>query len=97
MKKMHYYSVLLISGVTPCAVYANNKIPEKIPDMAFLEYLADMVEVNGELVGPLDIKSKKIKTAQLNDKERLKKAQNETIKTANDKVKDQKPKEKNND
>lgn len=25
------------------------------PDMAFLEYLADLVEVDGELVGPMDM------------------------------------------
>jgi hypothetical protein len=28
---------------------------EKLPDMALLEYLAELVEVDGELVGPMDM------------------------------------------
>lgn len=35
---------------------------EKQPNMAFLEYLAELVEVNGELVGPLDFKAVPAKT-----------------------------------
>jgi outer membrane biosynthesis protein TonB len=28
---------------------------EELPDMALLEYLAELVEVDGELVGPMDM------------------------------------------
>ncbi|WP_281556798.1 hypothetical protein [Thalassomonas sp. RHCl1] len=36
------------------------------PDMALLEYLAGLVEVEGELVGPMDIASETLAPAQEN-------------------------------
>jgi hypothetical protein len=47
---MHSCSVLLATSVVPML-----GATEKVPDMAFFEYLAELVEVNGELVGPLDL------------------------------------------
>jgi hypothetical protein len=64
-------------------VYAEPKNPLKAPDMAFFEYLADMVEVDGELVGPLDLKSSSatVLPNTSSSKVKLKLDKNDTLKT----------------
>ena len=53
MNKLRFYSMLLSTACTFATQAA-----DKQPNMAFLEYLGSLVEVNGELVGPLDFKEK---------------------------------------
>jgi len=60
---------------------AEPKKQEKVPDMAFFEYLADMVEVDGELIGPLDIKPSSISTSPDTASSKVKLKQNDSIKT----------------
>ena len=50
MNKMCSCSLLIATGFIP-----GLGATEKAPDMAFFEYLAELVEINGELVGPQDI------------------------------------------
>lgn len=60
MKKVRCYSAALLVSVWslfPNTLSAN----EPLPDMAFLEYLAELVEVDGELIGPQDLSDKIIK------------------------------------
>lgn len=55
MNLTHYYKMLFLTvGISPLNALANS---ETIPSMAFLEYLAEMKEVNGELIGPQDIQT----------------------------------------
>lgn len=39
-----------------CPAMADENVNEP-PNMALLEYLAELVEVNGELIGPLDLQN----------------------------------------
>lgn len=55
--------VLMSSFATPLyAAQATDTISqhkaEEMPDMALLEYLAELVEVDGELVGPMELADK---------------------------------------
>ena len=58
MNKLRFYSMLLST-----ACLFTTQAADKQPDMAFLEYLGSLVEINGELVGPLDFKEKASKIA----------------------------------
>lgn len=80
MNKTHYYSMLFVMSFTASA---EPKKPQKVPDMAFFEYLADMVEVDGQLVGPLDLKpiSTHVLSNTSSSKVKLKLDKNETNKT----------------
>lgn len=50
-KKLCYSLVALTSFALP----AQTADDDELPDMALLEYLAELVEVDGELVGPMDM------------------------------------------
>ena len=50
-----YFSVLLVASFSVLATQDS----DQIPDMALLEYLAELVEVDGELIGPLDMEAQK--------------------------------------
>jgi len=67
MIKIFSYSIFtLLSGlslVKSSAVYADD-IKKNQPSMAFLEYLADQVEVNGKLVGPIDMNTNEKSTIE---------------------------------
>ena len=70
--------VLLTSFVTPLHATPNE---EPMPDMALLEYLAELVEVDGELVGPMDMAEKLEKDKNENNDEQKQPAQKDrTIK-----------------
>lgn len=58
--------MMLMAGFSTSIKAADNN--EKMPDMAFLEYLAELVEVDGELVGPMDMKSKDTNKAKPDEK-----------------------------
>lgn len=80
MNKTHCYSILFVMSFT---AHTEPKKPEKVPDMAFFEFLADMVEVDGELVGPQDLKSSSANVLPntSSNKVKLKLDKNETNKT----------------
>jgi hypothetical protein len=45
---------------------------EPMPDMALLEYLAGLVEVDGELIGPMDMEKPDVKAQQqIKDKDKI--------------------------
>ena len=48
-----YFSVLFIASFSVLATQDS----DQMPDMALLEYLAELVEVDGELIGPMDMDS----------------------------------------
>ena len=50
-RKLCYSLVMFTSFAMP----AQTADDDELPDMALLEYLAELVEVDGELVGPLDM------------------------------------------
>ena len=49
----YYKLILTMSIIFPVGA---TEPTDKIPSMAFLEYLAELVEVDGKLVGPQDMK-----------------------------------------
>lgn len=49
--KKRYFSLLVVVSFSTLATQDS----EQMPDMALLEYLAELVEVDGELIGPLDM------------------------------------------
>ncbi len=55
MNKAFYYNTLLL-GIFFAPLKAQESLDE-LPSMAFLEYLADMKEIDGKLYGPQDIPS----------------------------------------
>lgn len=61
--------MLLISHVSPAQAADKTALPSKTPDMALLEYLAELVEVDGQLVGPMDMAAKKPPQATIQAKE----------------------------
>lgn len=52
MKRKLCYSLL---ALVSCTLPAQTADDDELPDMALLEYLAELVEVDGELVGPMDM------------------------------------------
>ena len=46
-----FFSVLFIASFSVLATQDS----DQMPDMALLEYLAELVEVDGELIGPMDM------------------------------------------
>jgi len=55
--KLNIISIIsLVMAAKPLLVIAADE-ENKQPSMAFLEYLADQVEVDGKLVGPMDLQS----------------------------------------
>jgi hypothetical protein len=69
MSKIVHYSLLLAIGglglVKSCPLKATETTKHQ-PSMAFLEYLADQVEVNGQLIGPTDMQNLNIKANNVN-------------------------------
>lgn len=63
-KALYCNGVLLILSCVPLQAQDN---ADELPSIAFLEYLAEMKEVNGKLYGPQDMK---IKPFQLSKQER---------------------------
>jgi len=60
MNKKFSHSLLVFLGVSSllkCYPLSAEETNKKQPSMAFLEYLADQVDVDGELVGPIDMKT----------------------------------------
>lgn len=58
-KRKLCYSLLACCFALP----AQTADDDELPDMALLEYLAELVEVDGELVGPMDMADNdKVKT-----------------------------------
>jgi len=53
MNKAFYYNTLLL-GLCFSPLKAQES-PNELPSMAFLEYLAEMTEIDGKLVGPQDV------------------------------------------
>lgn len=78
--------------------YGEPKNQKKVPDMAFFEYLADMVEVDAELLGPLDIKPITVNTLPdtASSKVKSKSDQSQIIKTDIRKTKHNTSEDKNN-
>jgi len=78
--------------------YAEPKKPQEIPDMAFFEYLADMVEVDGQLVGPLDLNpiSANVLPDTASSKVKLKLDKNDTLKSDTKNAKNNTLEDKNN-
>jgi len=78
---------LLTSTFMPAM--ATDKV-EETPDLALLEYLAGLVEVDGELVGPMDIAGQTLtpgqqaEAGQLADKSQQVPTDKETVKPATD-------------
>jgi hypothetical protein len=60
MKRVQCYSTVLFISFWSF-FSATLLAKEALPDMAFLEYLAELVEVDGELIGPQDLNNKTIK------------------------------------
>jgi len=60
-KKRRCYNCVFLVGFYSFSA-SSSSANEQLPDMAFLEYLAELVEVNGELVGPQDITDNMIKS-----------------------------------
>jgi len=79
-------------------VYSEPKNPDKVPDMAFFEYLADMVEVDGQLVGPLDLKPVAVNDLPItkSSKVKLKLDKNDTLKSDTKNAKNNTLEDKNN-
>jgi len=79
-------------------VYSEPKKLDKIPDMAFFEYLADMVEVDGQLVGPLDLKPVAVNDLPItkSSKVKLKLDKNDTLKSDTKNAKNNTLEDKNN-
>jgi hypothetical protein len=63
-KALYCNGLLLILACVP--LKAQEKV-EKLPSIAFLEYLAELQEVDGKLYGPQDMK---IKSCQLSTQEK---------------------------
>lgn len=60
MNKTFSHSLLVFLGVSSllkCYPLSAEEMNKKQPSMAFLEYLADQVEVDGKLIGPIDMKT----------------------------------------
>lgn len=77
--------VLLTSFVTPLHATSNE---EPMPDMALLEYLAELVEVDGKLVGPMEMAEKLEKDKNENNNEQTKTAQEDRVIKREDKEHD---------
>lgn len=60
------FSVLLLTSFSVLATQDS----DQMPDMALLEYLAELVEVDGELIGPMDMADTNIGEAPNNTNEK---------------------------
>ncbi len=71
--------------MTPLHATSNE---EPMPDMALLEYLAELVEVDGKLVGPMEMAEKLEKDKNENNNEQTKTAQEDRVIKREDKEHD---------
>ena len=82
--------MLISSFIAPTFAQAqDDALPDSLPDVALLEYLAELVEVDGELVGPLDM-------ATATDKTKSQKEKHEQGEKSKDKSEDQSKKQAKN-
>jgi len=56
-QKKRCFSVMLVASFSTLATQDSGQMP----DMALLEYLAELVEVDGELIGPMDMQNQSTK------------------------------------
>jgi hypothetical protein len=86
MKQVRCYSAALFACV--CSLFSTTLLAnDALPDMAFLEYLAELVEVDGELIGPQDLSNKTNKSfiKEMNKTKKLK-AENKKENTEENKL-----------
>ena len=62
-QKKRCFSVMLVASFSTLATQDSGQMP----DMALLEYLAELVEVDGELIGPMDMQNQQTKDSPLDE------------------------------
>lgn len=83
-----YFSVLFIASFSVLATQDS----DQMPDMALLEYLAELVEVDGELIGPMDMDN----TLEIDESSQTKDKQDNETQNSPDSDKAAKPLSKDN-
>jgi len=85
MNKVLYCNGLLL--LLACVPLKAQEKVDKLPSIAFLEYLAELQEVDGKLYGPQDMTSKLCQSSTQNKKEQHHEAPNDINDGQNDNAK----------